>query len=97
MSGRVPLLRRGGRAGLGLLLPLILAIGWEIAVASGAASGRLLPPPSRIAATLWGLAVSGDLWMHVEATLVRVGLGFLCGAAAGILAGALVATVPPLR
>ncbi|MGU3419271.1 ABC transporter permease [Methylobacterium sp. D54C] len=93
----MPLLRRGGRAGLGLLLPLVLAISWEIAVASSAASGRLLPPPSRIAATLWALAVSGDLWMHVEATLVRVGLGFLCGAAAGILAGALVATVPPLR
>ena len=97
MSGRVPLLRRGGRAGLGLLLPLILAIGWEIAVASGAASGRLLPPPSRIAATLWGLAVSGDLWMHVEATLVRVGLGFLCGAAAGFTSQIAHAGGPPFQ
>ena len=95
--GGVPLLRRGGRAGLGLLLPLLLAIGWEIAVATGLASGRLLPPPSRIGATLWELAASGDLWMHVEATLIRVGLGFLFGAAAGILAGALVATIPVLR
>ncbi|MCJ2048812.1 ABC transporter permease [Methylobacterium sp. J-070] len=92
-----PLLRRGARAGLGLLLPLVLAVGWEIAVATGAASGRLLPPPSRIGATLWDLAASGDLRMHVEATLIRVGLGFLCGAAAGILAGALVATIPALR
>jgi sulfonate transport system permease protein len=97
VSDGVPLLRRGGRAGLGLLLPLVLAAGWEIAVATGAASGRLLPPPSRIGATLWALAVSGDLWMHVEATLIRVGLGFLCGAAAGIVAGALVATIPALR
>jgi sulfonate transport system permease protein len=93
----VPLLQRSGRAGLGLVLPLLLAIGWEIAVDTGLASGRLLPPPSRIGATLWDLAASGDLWMHVEATLIRVGLGFLCGAAAGILAGALVATVPVLR
>ena len=96
MNG-VYLLRHGGRAGLGLLLPLLLAIGWEIAVDIGLASGRLLPPPSRIGATLWGLAASGDLWMHVEATLIRVGLGFLFGAAAGILAGALVATIPVLR
>ena len=35
------------------------------------------------AATLWDLAASGDLWMHVEATLVRVGLGFALGAARG--------------
>ncbi|MCJ2056946.1 ABC transporter permease [Methylobacterium sp. J-048] len=91
------LLRQGGRVGLGLVLPLALAIGWEIAVDSGLVSGRLLPPPSRIGATLLDLAASGDLLMHVEATLIRVGLGFLWGAAAGILAGALVATLPILR
>ncbi|WP_409566917.1 ABC transporter permease [Methylobacterium sp. J-048] len=91
------MLRQGGRVGLGLVLPLALAIGWEIAVDSGLVSGRLLPPPSRIGATLLDLAASGDLLMHVEATLIRVGLGFLWGAAAGILAGALVATLPILR
>jgi sulfonate transport system permease protein len=93
----VTLRRWATRAGLGLVLPLLLAVGWEYAVASGAASGRLLPPPSRIGATLWALASSGDLRMHVEATLVRVGLGFVCGAVAGILAGTLVATIPTLR
>jgi sulfonate transport system permease protein len=92
-----PLLRQGYRVGLALLLPLVLAIGWELAVDSGAAPGRLLPPPSRIGAALWDLARSGDLRLHVEATLVRVGLGFLFGAVAGIVAGALVATVPLLR
>ena len=88
---------RLGRAGLGLLLPLALALGWEAAVRAGLAQGRLLPPPSRIAATLWELARSGDLWMHVSATLVRVGLGFALGAAAGIVASALTATLPTLR
>ncbi len=87
----------GGRAVLGLLLPLVLAGAWEIAVASGLATGRLLPPPSRIGAALWSLAASGELWMHVEATLIRVGLGFAFGAGAGILVGALTATLPPLR
>ena len=88
---------RFGRAGLGLLLPLVLALGWEGAVRAGLAQGRLLPPPSRIAATLWELARSGDLWMHVCATVVRVGLGFALGAVAGIVAGALTATLPTLR
>ena len=96
-SRRSAVLGGGARAALGLLLPLVLALGWEIAVAVGLSSGRLLPPPSRIAAALWTLAASGELWMHVEATLIRVGLGFAFGASAGILAGALTATLPPLR
>ncbi len=82
---------------LGLALPLALALGWEFAVARGFAQGRLIPPPSRIAAALWQLAASGDLWMHVEATLIRVGLGFAFGAGAGILMGTATATQPWLR
>lgn len=94
---RTAALGGAARLSLGLLLPLGLALGWEIAVAAGLASGRLLPPPSRIGAALWMLAASGELWTHVEATLIRVGLGFAFGASAGILAGALTATLPPLR
>ncbi|GJE61237.1 ABC transporter permease [Methylobacterium trifolii] len=94
---RNAVLGHGGRIVLGLVLPLMLALGWEAAVRAGLAQGRLLPPPSRIGATLLDLAASGDLWMHVQATLVRVGLGFVFGAGAGILAGALVATLPRLR
>ncbi|CAO4165866.1 ABC transporter permease [Methylorubrum aminovorans] len=94
---RAALLGGGARLALGLLLPLALAFGWEIAVATGLASGRLLPPPSRVGAALWTLAASGELWTHVEATLIRVGLGFAFGAGAGILAGALTATLPVLR
>lgn len=91
------LLAHGGRVVLGLLPALVLAIGWEIAVDSGLASGRLLPPPSRVGAALRDLAVSGDLRIHVAATLARVGLGFAFGAGAGILLGATTATLAPLR
>ena len=57
---------------------------------AGLAEGRLMPPPSRIAATLYGLAQTGELWTHAWATLWRVAVGFALGAASGIALGALV-------
>ena len=74
---------------VGLALPVLLAIGWEAAVSLGLASGRLMPPPSRIFATLYALALSGELWTHTAATMGRVLAGFAIGAAAGTLIGAL--------
>ncbi|MEA1648386.1 hypothetical protein UAJ10_05055 [Nitrospirillum sp. BR 11164] len=72
---------------LGLALPLLAALAWEAAVRSGLATGRLVPPPSRVAVALWKLARSGELWPHVGATAARVGAGFALGGAAGILSG----------
>ena len=68
---------------LGLILPLCVALLWEGAVRAKWAEGRLLPPPSRVIATLWSLARTGELLDHAVATLERVGLGFVCGVAAG--------------
>jgi len=62
---------------------------WEAAVRSGLAEGRLMPPPSRILATLADLARGGELWWHVQATLGRVAAGFALGVAAGTALGAL--------
>ena len=73
----------------GLILPVGLALAWEAAVALKWADGRLLPTPSRIIITLFGLARSGELATHVLATLQRVALGFGFGVAAGTFLGAL--------
>ena len=73
---------------LGLLLPLGLALAWEGVVALGLNSGRLLPPPSVIWATLSDLWLRGDLAHHAQATLTRVALGFAAGVAAGTALGA---------
>lgn len=73
---------------LGLVLPVTLAVGWELAVMAGLSNGRLLPPPSRIAATLSELATTGELSRHILATLARVAAGFGLGVAAGTLIGA---------
>jgi sulfonate transport system permease protein len=74
---------------LGVVLPLTLALGWELLVWSGWSNGRLVPPPSRVLATIADLARSGDLVRHIAATLWRVGLGFAFGLVAGTLLGAI--------
>src|SRR3569623_172159 len=72
-------LSRYGRPLLGFALPLLLAISWELVVWLGWSNGRLVPPPSRVFATIMELARSGELTHHIFATLWRVGLGFAVG------------------
>jgi sulfonate transport system permease protein len=74
---------------LGLVVPVGLAVGWEIAVFYGLGNGRLLPPPSKIIATLSALAATGELTEHIVATLQRVALGFFFGVLTGTFFGAL--------
>jgi sulfonate transport system permease protein len=49
------------RPALGLLLPVALAVLWEIAVRMGLSNGRLVPPPSVIWNTFADLAATGEL------------------------------------
>ena len=72
-----------------LVLPVVLAVAWEWAVRSGFLSGRLMPPPSRLAEAAGTLALSGELATHAAATMIRVALGFLFGAAVGTALGTL--------
>src|SRR4030088_1385881 len=82
-------LRRYARPALGLLLPVGLALAWEVIVWLGWSSGRLVPPPTKIFATIMELARSGELARHITATLTRVVAGFGLGVAAGTLLGAI--------
>jgi sulfonate transport system permease protein len=79
---------RWSRPALGLLLPLGLALGWEICVRAGLFSGRLVPPPSVIYATFAELARTGELQSHALTTLARVAAGFAIGVGVGTLLGA---------
>jgi sulfonate transport system permease protein len=82
-------LPRWARPALGLLLPLAVALGWEVAVRMGLSSGRLVPPPSVIFSTFADLTETGELQRHALATLSRVATGFLFGVTAGTIAGAI--------
>jgi sulfonate transport system permease protein len=86
---RKPVLARFARPALGLILPLLLALGWELAVRMGLTDGRLVPPPSVIYATFVDLAATGELQRHALATLARVAAGFGLGVAIGTVLGAI--------
>jgi sulfonate transport system permease protein len=81
----------------GLIVPVVLALVWELIVQTDLVEGRLVPPPSRIAAALQALAETGELWLHGMATMTRVGAGFAIGAAAGIVLGGLCGAIEPAR
>jgi sulfonate transport system permease protein len=85
-SGR---LRRWTQPAIGLLLPLGLALAWEVIVWLGFSNGRLVPPPTKIFAAIVELARSGELARHIIATLTRVAAGFGLGVLAGTLFGAI--------
>ena len=81
----------------GWILPLALVALWEAAARAGLVAPNHLPAPSVIATTILHLARSGDLADHLTATLGRLGLGFLLGAAAGTIAGAATGASRPIR
>ncbi|MBK5957528.1 ABC transporter permease [Rhodoplanes elegans] len=81
--------RRWRGVALGLVVPIVAAVGWELAVRAGLSDGRLVPPPSRIAQTFADLAVTGELARHTAATVARVTAGFGLGAVAGTVMGAI--------
>lgn len=77
------------RQGIGLILPISLLLLWELLSQTGVLPPNLLPAPSAVAVTLWDLARSGELFVHVGITLYRVLLGFLLGGFAATVLGAL--------
>jgi NitT/TauT family transport system permease protein len=62
-------------------------IAWEWSVRSGRLSALFFPAPSTIVLTIVRLLASGELAMHMSATLSRVALGFVLGGAPGLALG----------
>jgi sulfonate transport system permease protein len=74
---------------LGLLLPVVTAVGWELAARAGWIEARLMPPPSVVAEKLAELHGTGELARHTAATLWRVAAGFGLGLVLATALGAL--------
>ncbi len=85
----------------GLLVPLVLLAAWEAAGRLGLVSPVVLPPPSTVlrtwvaalspppdeARTFWTVAFDGELQRDAFASMSRVVLGFLLGAALALPIG----------
>jgi NitT/TauT family transport system permease protein len=78
------------RAALGWVLPVMALALWELFGRFGGLPSYLVAP-SAIATTTWDMLLSGELWHHTRATLVRAlggyALGAVCGIGMGLLAG----------
>ena len=57
---------------------------WQIAASLGLAQDGFLPSPFTVAATAWALLASGDFWVDLEASMLRVVVAFLLSAALAI-------------
>lgn len=66
-------MKKWGRSVLGIILLITL---WQAASWSGIWSTYILPPPAKVAKTLWTMVESGVLWQHVFISLKRVFQGF---------------------
>ena len=90
---RTPIPFRGGgfQPGSNALLA-VLGLGsflalWELAFAMRWVNPVLLPGPIEVARALWSLTASGELAKHLSASLYRIGIGWVLGAAGGVALG----------
>lgn len=78
----------------GWVLPIGLLVVWEGLSRLGVFPPNLLPAPTTVLGTLWGLTISGELVWHIGITLFRVFLGFGVGTLAATVLGALTGYSP---
>ena len=67
-----------------------LVLLWQAGASAGLISTVFLPPPIAIGRALYRLAASGELWLHLGASLQRLAIGWTVGTVFGIVLGFLV-------
>jgi len=72
---------------LGLILPLSLLVMWEVAARSGWLDRTVSSSPTEILAEIWTLLKTGQLWVHLWATFLRVFSGFFLGTVVALVLG----------
>lgn len=71
------------------VLPTIIVVVWAQLAARGVLPSYILPSPSAVVEELHYLWQTGELSQHIHVTLLRVATGFVAGALAATLCGAL--------
>jgi NitT/TauT family transport system permease protein len=80
------------------LLAIAIVIGvWELVYLSGWKSAAILPSPAAVFSDLWAQAQHALLWQAIATTLRRAVIGFGMALVIGVVIGALVSRIKPLR
>ncbi|MDQ0770745.1 sulfonate transport system permease protein [Pseudarthrobacter defluvii] len=82
--------RNWARLPLGLIIPAALLAAWQVASTNGMFTVVQLPPPAMVLAAADELVERGELGTHIAISTQRVLIGFLVGAALGLVLGATV-------
>lgn len=82
---------------LAILTPIVLLAIWEILARTGVLDARLFTPPTGIVGHLGDMVVSGELWTHLQMTIMRLGTGYLVGGLIGIIFGLFMGIWRPLN
>ena len=66
---------------------LVLLGLWQLGCSLGWIPALFLPAPAGVAQSLVALSVSGELWQHLSASLLRLAVGWTVGTVAGVALG----------
>ena len=99
-SGSMKLLARVKPTLLALIVPLLLLLGWHLAVQAGMT--RLIPSPAEVAeymvdfvvGGIWDDAFSATMHLHLWASMTRVYGGFALAALVAVPLGLLIGRIP---
>lgn len=70
---------------------------WELVPRLGIVDSAFLPPFSRVVETGVAFAAKGELWPHVQVSILRALGGFALGVATGVPAGIILGWYPPVE
>src|SRR6266516_6329596 len=80
------------------LLAIAIVIGvWQLVYLSGWKSAAILPGPAAVFSDLWAQLHHALLWQAIATTLRRAVIGFGLALVIGVVIGALVSRIKPLR
>ena len=97
VKGVSPRKRRTVTLARGLAGLTTLVLIWEFAPRLGLVDSYFIPPLHVVLQEWWGMALDGELWKHIRASLVRSAVGFGLAIAIAIPLGAVIAWYRPVR
>jgi NitT/TauT family transport system permease protein len=89
--------KKNGERLVSIASPLVLLLLWEVCGRAGWIDTRFFPVPSVIALKMYTLAMSGELWEHLFASLQRLWWGSLLGGIPALVIGIIMGLYRPIH